>query len=115
MAVKKMICHVEFLIGDNLSEEELQRLIEKGFDHAIFGMIQGLDISIDSDFCITEGFEESDTIGSSLTWIEKDQIAGKCLNEFLKHEPETSPLYDISSKLLRQLIIEGINTVLSYR
>lgn len=48
-------------------------------------------------------------VGSSLTWIEKDQIAGKCLNEFLKHEPETSPLYDISSKLLRQLIIEGID------
>ena len=56
-----------------------------------------------------------DVSGSSLTWIEKDQIAGKCLNEFLKHEPETSPLYDISSKLLRQLIIEGIDAGLNYR
>ena len=56
-----------------------------------------------------------DVSGSSLTWIEKDQIAGKCLNEFLKHEPETSPLYDISSKLLRRLIIEGIDAGLNYR
>ena len=55
-----------------------------------------------------------DVSGSSLTWIEKDQIAGNCLNEFLKDEP-TSPLYDISSKLLRQLIIEGINAGLNYR
>ena len=56
-----------------------------------------------------------DVSGSSLTWIEKDQISGKCLNEFLKHEPETSPLYDISSKLLRRLIIEGIDAGLNYR
>ena len=53
--------------------------------------------------------------GSSLTWIEKDQIAGNCLNEFLKDEPETSPLYEISSKLLRQLIIEGIDAGLNFR
>jgi hypothetical protein len=56
-----------------------------------------------------------DAIGSSLTWIEKDQIASNCLNEFLKDEPNTSPLYDISSKLLRQLIIEGIDAGLNYR
>ncbi len=56
-----------------------------------------------------------DVIGSSLTWIEKDKIAGYCLNEFLKDEPEASPLYGISSKLLRQLIIEGINAGLNYR
>jgi len=54
-------------------------------------------------------------IGSSLTWIEKDQIAGKCLNKFLKDEPNTSPLYGISSKLLRQLIVEGIDAGLNYR
>ena len=53
--------------------------------------------------------------GSSLTWIEKDQIAGNCLNKFLKKEPKTSPLYGISSKLLRQLIIEGIDAGLNYR
>ena len=53
--------------------------------------------------------------GSSLTWIEKDQIAGNCLNKFLKDEPKASPLYDISSKLLRQLIIEGIDAGLNYR
>lgn len=51
----------------------------------------------------------------SLSWIDKDQIAGKCLNNFLKDEPETSPLYDISSKLLRRLIIEGIEAGLTYR
>ena len=56
-----------------------------------------------------------DVSGSSLTWIEKDQIAGNCLNKFLKDEPETSPLYGISSKLLRQLIIEGIDAGLNYR
>lgn len=56
-----------------------------------------------------------DVSGSSLTWIEKDKIAGECLNKFLKYEPETSPLYDISSKLLRQLIIEGIDAGLNYR
>jgi len=56
-----------------------------------------------------------DVSGSSLTWIEKDQIAGNCLNEFLKDEPETSPLYEISSKLLRQLIIKGIDAGLNYR
>lgn len=46
---------------------------------------------------------------NSLTWIEKDVIAGKCLNNFLKDELSTSPLYGISSKILRRLIIEGIN------
>ena len=56
-----------------------------------------------------------DVSGSSLTWIEKDQIAGNCLNNFLKSEPETSPLYEISSKLLRQLIIKGIDAGLNYR
>jgi len=56
-----------------------------------------------------------DVSGSSLTWIEKDQIAGNCLNEFLKDESETSPLYGISSKLLRQLIIKGIDAGLNYR
>lgn len=55
-----------------------------------------------------------DVSGSSLTWIEKDKIAGDCLNNFLKDEPKTSPLYNISSKLLRQLIIEGINVGLNY-
>jgi hypothetical protein len=54
-------------------------------------------------------------VSGSLSWIDKDQIAGKCLNNFLKDEPETSPLYDISSKLLRQLIIEGIDAGLNYR
>ena len=54
-------------------------------------------------------------VSDSLSWIDKDQIAGKCLNNFLKDEPETSPLYDISSKLLRQLIIEGIDAGLNYR
>jgi hypothetical protein len=49
-----------------------------------------------------------------LTWIEKDQLAGECLNNFLKNEPDTSPLYEISSKLLRQLIIKGIETGLNY-
>ena len=53
-------------------------------------------------------------VSDSLSWIDKDQIAGKCLNNFLKDEPETSPLYDISSKLLRQLIIEGIDAGLNY-
>lgn len=56
-----------------------------------------------------------DVSGSSLTWIEKDKIAGECLNKFFKDEPETSPLYEISSKLLRQLIIEGIDAGLNYR
>ena len=55
-----------------------------------------------------------DVSGNSLSWIEKDKIAGDCLNKFLKDEPETSPLYDISSKLLRQLIIEGIDAGLNY-
>ena len=54
-------------------------------------------------------------VSGSLSWIDKDQIAGKCLNNFLKDQPETSPLYDISSKLLRQLIIEGIEAGLNYR
>jgi hypothetical protein len=56
-----------------------------------------------------------DVSGSSFTWIEKDQIAGNCLNEFLKDESEISPLYGISSKLLRQLIIKGIDAGLNYR
>ena len=33
---------------------------------------------------------------NSLNWIEKDKIAGKCLNKFLKNQPDTSPLYEIS-------------------
>lgn len=41
-------------------------------------------------------------------WIEKDKIAGDCLNSFLAEQPTDSPLYGISSKLLRQLIVLGM-------
>lgn len=60
MASKKLICHVEFLIGEKMTESELQPLIEKGFDHAISGMIKNMDLTIQYEDIFTEGFEENE-------------------------------------------------------
>ena len=44
-----------------------------------------------------------------ISWIDKDRVAGICLNKILKNEPDSSPLFDVSGKLLRQLIVTGID------
>jgi hypothetical protein len=41
------------------------------------------------------------------TWIEKDKLAGKILNDFLNKNNQ-SILHEISSKVLRSLIIHGM-------
>jgi len=48
-------------------------------------------------------------VSSSLSWIEKDRLAGIRLNEMRALAVDNSILNEISSKVLRQLIIEGIN------
>ena len=47
--MRKLICNVELAIGEALTELQIQRLMDKGFDRAIAGMIEDLDLSIDSD------------------------------------------------------------------
>jgi len=58
MHPKKIICHVELKIGEKATEQQIQRLMEKGFDHCIYLMIQNegepLDLEIDSDYCMLE-------------------------------------------------------------
>ena len=49
-----------------------------------------------------------------LDWIEKDRLAGIKLNEMRALEVDNSILNEVSSKVLRQLIIEGINIGLNY-
>lgn len=54
-------------------------------------------------------------VSGSLSWIEKDRLAGIRLNEMRALAVENSILNEVSSKVLRQLIIEGINIGLNYR
>ena len=54
-------------------------------------------------------------ISDSLSWIEKDRLAGIRLNEMRALADDNSILYEVSSKVLRQLIIEGIDIGLNYR
>jgi hypothetical protein len=51
----------------------------------------------------------------SLSWIEKDRLAGIRLNEMRALVVDNSILNEVSSKVLRQLIIEGIDIGLNYR
>lgn len=55
------------------------------------------------------------SVSGSLDWIEKDRLAGIKLNEMRANAVETSILFEVSSKVLRKLIIEGINIGLNYR
>ena len=52
---------------------------------------------------------------NSLSWIEKDRLAGIRLAEMRALAVDNSILNHVSSKVLRQLIIEGINIGLNYR
>lgn len=54
-------------------------------------------------------------VSGSLSWIEKDRLAGIRLNEMRALAVENSILNEVSSKVLKQLIIEGINIGLNYR
>ncbi len=47
--MRKLICHAEFIVGEKLTHEEGERLMDKGFDHALYLMTLGLDLRIDSD------------------------------------------------------------------
>ena len=55
------------------------------------------------------------SVSGSLNWIEKDRLAGIKLNEMRANAVETSILFEVSSKILRRLIIEGIDIGLNYR
>ena len=54
-------------------------------------------------------------VSDSLSWLEKDRLAGIRLNEMKTLAVENSILNKVSSKILRQLIIEGIEIGLNYR
>ena len=54
-------------------------------------------------------------VSGSLSWIEKDRLAGIRLNEMRASATDNSILNEVSSKVLRQLIIEGIDIGLNYR
>lgn len=47
--MRKLICYAEFEIGEKATEKEIQRLIDKGFDHALFMLSDGIDIKLDND------------------------------------------------------------------
>jgi len=51
----------------------------------------------------------------SLTWIEKDKLAGIRLNEMRALAVDNSILFEVSSKVLRQLIVEGIDIGLNLK
>ena len=53
-------------------------------------------------------------VSGSLSWIEKDRLAGIKLNEMRALAVDNSILNEVSSKVLRQLIIEGIDIGLNY-
>ena len=45
---------------------------------------------------------------SESRWIRMDDVAGKILIDFLKNEPADSPLFEVSLKKLRALIVLGL-------
>ncbi len=47
--MRKLICHAEFIVGEKLTTKEGERLLDKGFDHALAYMVDGLDLQLDSD------------------------------------------------------------------
>jgi len=51
---------------------------------------------------------------NKLDWVEKDRLAGIKLNEMRAHAVDNSILFEISSKVLRSLIISGIDIGLEY-
>ena len=53
-------------------------------------------------------------VSSNLSWTDKDTLAGIRLNEMRVVAAKNSILNEVSSKILRQLIIEGINIGLKY-
>jgi len=46
---------------------------------------------------------------AGFSWIEKDDLAGKRLVQLYDEEPDNKILFETSSNVLRQLIIEGID------
>jgi len=51
---------------------------------------------------------------NKLSWIEKDRLAGIRLSEMKALATQNSVLNEVSDKILRQIIIEGINIGLKY-
>jgi len=72
---------------------------------------------MESENLNTEETTNSDlgAVSGSLSWIEKDRLAGIRLNEMRALAVDNSILNEVSSKVLRQVIIEGINIGLNYR
>ncbi len=80
--------------------KELQFIIDHMTDESVakvLDSIQGIESSL------------ANKNSKELSWIEKDRLAGNRLNEMIALASETSILNEISSKILRRLIIEGIN------
>lgn len=60
-------------------------------------------------------YEGINPLDIDLPWIEKDSLAGKRLIEIYNETPEESIIFEISSKVLRQLIVEGIDIGISQK
>ena len=60
--IRKLICHAEFIIGENLTQRELDRLMDKEFDRALFFMTDGLDLEIESDMIYVKKTERNNSI-----------------------------------------------------
>ena len=64
---------------------------------------------------IVQEYEGINPLDIDLPWIEKDSLAGKRLIEIYNETPEESIIFEISSKVLRQLIVEGIDIGISQK
>ena len=66
---RKLIFYAEYEIGENISENELQQLMDKGFDHAMSEMIQNLNLKPITDFVripSTKEFNPSDWLPNEI-------------------------------------------------
>ena len=77
---------------------------------------EDMELYDDTIDCLVK-FAESEVqnVNDVLSWIEKDRLAGIRLNEIMELEAKESILNEVSGKVLRQLIIEGINIGLKHR
>lgn len=120
---KKLICHVELNIGDNLEEKDLRYIMDKGFDHAISNMINdsGLKLEIDSDYCSLKGFDDEDKVMCHIKGLidqkiniseeEYEMINAAYIDYALYSRIKSSDLASYISKLLKKPSDQKINPI----
>ena len=101
--MRKLICHAEFIIGENATSEQLERILDKGFDHALYLMTDGIDIKLDSDMIYTKSIYDVIEL-SKMTFEELKEVAENAFDIKPKSTQKQALIYEI---LEAQMIQNG--------